>query len=291
MARDSGPRGRCRTARRGGPRDVRTTPSDALARARGRARDPRLPVSYPRDGLTDETLSRGTSLVSPFMKRRERTRIALGAAVAGVALVCGMAWVVFSLMPIRAAEGGPFARHSSRLLTRCSDRRRVQSGRCSAPRLLERGSCPPACGRRSVSSTGSRARASSRCLRAVSRGRVVFGTHDGHVIGASVTGGSRLWRTDIRGCIASAPAVRAGIVYIGWSGPLRVGRARTRRVASSRSASGPDASSGASMRGMSSRARRSSRTGSSSQAFEAAASRASTPCVSARTATSFGVTR
>ena len=103
---------------------------------------------------------------------------------------------------------------------------------------------------------------------AVSRGRVVFGTHDGHVIGARVTGGSRLWRTDIGGCIASSPAVRDGIVYIGWSGPAPCGAEQGRaRRASSRSASRPARSSGASTPGTSSRARQSSTTGSSSPAF------------------------
>ena len=54
---------------------------------------------------------------------------------------------------------------------------------------------------------------------AVSQGRVVFGTHDGLVIAARAQDGTRAWTADIGGCIASSPAVRAGIVYIGWSGP------------------------------------------------------------------------
>ena len=35
--------------------------------------------------------------------------------------------------------------------------------------------------------------------------------------------------TDIGGCIASSPAVRGGIVYIGWSGPAPCGRGKDRR--------------------------------------------------------------
>ena len=58
---------------------------------------------------------------------------------------------------------------------------------------------------------------------AVSQGRVVFGTHDGLVIAARVRDGARVWATNLGGCIASSPAVRAGIVYIGWSGPAPCG--------------------------------------------------------------------
>ena len=58
---------------------------------------------------------------------------------------------------------------------------------------------------------------------AVSQGRVVFGTHDGLVIAARVRDGARVWATNLGGCIASSPAVRAGIVYIGWSGAAPCG--------------------------------------------------------------------
>jgi outer membrane protein assembly factor BamB len=61
---------------------------------------------------------------------------------------------------------------------------------------------------------------------AVAQGRVVFGTHDGTVIAARTSDGVVAWTTAIHGCIASSPAVRAGIVYIGWAGPPPCGRKR-----------------------------------------------------------------
>jgi outer membrane protein assembly factor BamB len=163
------------------------------------------------------------------MKRRERTRIALGAGIAGAALVCALAWVVFSLMPIRAAEGGPFARGS---LTPSDALQRSAPGAswpmfgasAARARFMPSGLRPPF---RLVYRI--KGESLIEMPPAVSRGRVVFGTHDGHVIGASVAGGSRLWRTDIGGCIASAPAVRAGIVYIGWSGAAPCGRGKDAR--------------------------------------------------------------
>ena len=54
---------------------------------------------------------------------------------------------------------------------------------------------------------------------AVAQGRVVFGTHDGRVIAAQSLDGTIEWSTELHGCIASSPAVREGIVYIGWAGP------------------------------------------------------------------------
>jgi outer membrane protein assembly factor BamB len=53
---------------------------------------------------------------------------------------------------------------------------------------------------------------------AVARGQAVFGTHDGVVTSFRVADGAPMWATNIGGCIASAPAVRNGVVYIGWSG-------------------------------------------------------------------------
>ena len=52
----------------------------------------------------------------------------------------------------------------------------------------------------------------------VSEGRVVFGMHNGLVIASRVEDGARLWVTNLGGCIASSPAVRGGVVYIGWAG-------------------------------------------------------------------------
>src|SRR5919106_3016009 len=63
----------------------------------------------------------------------------------------------------------------------------------------------------------------------VSGGLVVFGTHDGLVIGSRVDDGTMAWTTDIRGCIASSPAVRQGVVYIGWAGPAPCRRGKADR--------------------------------------------------------------
>jgi outer membrane protein assembly factor BamB len=67
----------------------------------------------------------------------------------------------------------------------------------------------------------------------VSQGRIVFGTHDGLVIGARVQDGTPAWNVDLGGCIASSPAVRGGVVYIGWSGraPCRAGKDETGGIA------------------------------------------------------------
>ncbi len=59
---------------------------------------------------------------------------------------------------------------------------------------------------------------------AVAQGRVVFGTHDGSVIAARTSDGAVVWSTELHGCIASSPAVREGIVYIGWAGPAPCGK-------------------------------------------------------------------
>ncbi|HYI73872.1 MAG TPA: PQQ-binding-like beta-propeller repeat protein [Gaiellaceae bacterium] len=63
----------------------------------------------------------------------------------------------------------------------------------------------------------------------VSRGLVVFGTHDGLVIASRVDDGTIAWTADIDGCIASSPAVRAGVVYVGWAGPAPCARGKGER--------------------------------------------------------------
>jgi outer membrane protein assembly factor BamB len=160
------------------------------------------------------------------MIARERALAAVGVGVTVVALLGGLGWVVFSLMPIRAAQAGPFARNS---LTP-SDALQRQAPGANWPmfgasparaRFMPSGLRPPF---RLVY------RIAGQSLiempPAVSQGRVVFGTHAGRVIAAGVADGTRLWRTGIGGCIASSPAVRGGIVYIGWSGlaPCRTGK-------------------------------------------------------------------
>lgn len=60
----------------------------------------------------------------------------------------------------------------------------------------------------------------------VSRGLVVFGTHDGVVIASRVDDGTIAWTTDIGGCIASSPAVRAGVLFVGWASPAPCARGK-----------------------------------------------------------------
>lgn len=53
---------------------------------------------------------------------------------------------------------------------------------------------------------------------AVAEGRIVFATHKGLVVAARLDNGQRVWTAELGTCIASAPAVRNGVVYLGWSG-------------------------------------------------------------------------
>jgi outer membrane protein assembly factor BamB len=139
-----------------------------------------------------------------------------------LAIVALSAWVVLSFVPIRQAVGGPFLGSA---LT-------PAEAQASSRKAIPDASWPM------FGASPARARFIVSGLRppfdvvhripgesliemppAVSQGRVVFGTHDGVVIAARALDGTRAWATDIGGCIASSPAVRAGIVYIGWSGP------------------------------------------------------------------------
>jgi len=61
----------------------------------------------------------------------------------------------------------------------------------------------------------------------ISDGHLVFGTHEGRVIAARVQDGATLWTTNIGGCIASSPAVRENVVYVGWSSPAPCHRGKS----------------------------------------------------------------
>ncbi len=147
---------------------------------------------------------------------------ALGVIVGLLAIGGASAWVVLSFVPIREAVGGPFLGSA---LT-------PAEAQASSRKAIPDASWPM------FGASPARARFVVSGLRppfhvvhripgesliemppAVSQGRVVFGTHDGLVIAARAADGTRAWTADIGGCIASSPAVRAGIVYIGWSGP------------------------------------------------------------------------
>jgi outer membrane protein assembly factor BamB len=158
--------------------------------------------------------------------------LAIAVAVGLLALGAASAWVLFSFVPIRQAEGGPFFGGAlTPAAAQASSRRAI-----------------PDAGWPMFGASPARARFVASGLRppfhvvhripgesliemppAVSQGRVVFGTHDGLVIAARAQDGAQVWTADIGGCIASSPAVRAGIVYIGWSGPAPCGQRKDGR--------------------------------------------------------------
>jgi len=150
-------------------------------------------------------------------------------AVALAALLGGLGWVLLTLMPLRAAELGPFARDLMTPAEALAATRRVHPT-ASWPMF---GGSPAR-----VRFVASELRPPFRIVQtipgesliemppAVSEGRVVFGTHDGRMIAARTRDGTTVWSTDIGGCIASSPAVRAGIVYVGWAGPAPCGHGK-----------------------------------------------------------------
>jgi outer membrane protein assembly factor BamB len=139
-----------------------------------------------------------------------------------LALAAASAWVVVSFVPILPANAGPFL---SSALTPAEAQ--ALSRKANPDASWPMFGASPARARFVVSGLRPPFHVVHRIPGesliemppAVSQGRVVFGTHDGLVIAARARDGTRAWTADIGGCIASSPAVRAGIVYIGWSGP------------------------------------------------------------------------
>jgi outer membrane protein assembly factor BamB len=146
----------------------------------------------------------------------------------GVTMLCGaLLWMLLNLAPLRTARLGPFARG---LVTPAAALAATKREHPTASWPMFGGS-------------PSRVRFAASPLRppfritqvvpgesliemppAVAQGRVVFGTHDGTVIAARTSDGTVVWSTELHGCIASSPAVRAGILYIGWAGPAPCGK-------------------------------------------------------------------
>ncbi|HXG75386.1 MAG TPA: PQQ-binding-like beta-propeller repeat protein [Gaiellaceae bacterium] len=141
------------------------------------------------------------------------------------ALVAALAWVTIGFLPVREAVGGPFDRATLTPL-----------------QLLERSGARWGTTWSTFGASPARTRYVPSALRppfrllyripgrsliemppAVTDSHVVFGTHDGEVVAARVEDGSRAWETSIGGCIASAPAVRGDVVYVGWAGPAPCG--------------------------------------------------------------------
>ena len=160
------------------------------------------------------------------MKPARRRAIAL-ALVGACALAGGFAWLNLGFVPLREAVGGPFAGHSltparAYALSRkkMPDTSWPMFGASPArARFVVSDLRPPFRQAYSIPGEGL-----IEMPPVVSQGRVVFGTHDGLVFAARARDGIRLWSSDVGGCIASSPAVRAGIVYVGWAGEAPCGR-------------------------------------------------------------------
>jgi len=158
-----------------------------------------------------------------------RRRLLRAAWIAGAftALSGALLWLLLTLTPLRATEVGPFAHGLLTPAEALAATRRAHpeaswpmfGGSPARVRYVTSGLRPPFRITQSI-----RGESLLEMPPAVSQGLLVFGNHDGHVIAARTRDGARLWSTDLHGCIASSPAVRAGIVYIGWSGPAPCGR-------------------------------------------------------------------
>jgi len=143
--------------------------------------------------------------------------LAACAAGAGVLL-----WLVFGFMPIRASATGPFfAWVQTPEDTTLQSRRELASswpmfgGSPARTRFVPSGLRPPLRTSYTVPGGGGLIEMPP----AVSRGRVVFGTHSGRVVAFRLRDGQQLWVSRLGSCIASSPAVRDGVVYVGWAGP------------------------------------------------------------------------
>jgi outer membrane protein assembly factor BamB len=159
-----------------------------------------------------------------------RRPLALSGLLATVLLLAACAWVALAFVPVLPGVGGRFAAGTQ---TPAQAHRLARAAIPDASWPMFGGS--PA--RTRYAPTG--LRPPFRLLYriaggggliemppAVAQGRIVFGTHDGLVVGARVEDGSEAWSTNLGGCIASSPAVQDGVVYIGWSGraPCRSGK-------------------------------------------------------------------
>jgi outer membrane protein assembly factor BamB len=157
-----------------------------------------------------------------------RTRLArTGWVAASAAVLCGvLLWSLLSLTPLRTSRLGPFARGLGTPAAALAATRREHptaswpmfGGSASRVRFVASPLRPPF---RIASVIPGESLI--EMPPAVAQGRVVFGTHDGTVIAARTQDGAIAWSTELHGCIASSPAVREGIVYIGWAGPAPCG--------------------------------------------------------------------
>ena len=146
----------------------------------------------------------------------------MGLIAATAALLGGLAWLAFGFMPIRDGATGAFAAWSQTPARSTFTTRRAlpdsswpMFGASPArTRFVPSELRPPFRLRYSIPGGGGLIEMPP----AVSLGRVVFGTHRGFVVASALDDGRELWRTRLGTCIASSPAVRNGIVYLGWAG-------------------------------------------------------------------------
>jgi outer membrane protein assembly factor BamB len=152
--------------------------------------------------------------------RRVTSLVAFLAACA--AMVGVLLWLVFSFMPLRASATGPFfAWAQTPERTTLASRRALASswpmfgGSPARTRFVPSTLRPPLRVRYRVPGGGGLIEMPP----AVARGRVVFGTHSGRVVAFDLHNGAVRWVAHLGSCIASSPAVRDGVAYLGWAGP------------------------------------------------------------------------
>jgi len=166
-----------------------------------------------------------------------RRPLALTGLLATVLLLAASAWVTLAFVPVLPGVGGRFAASSQ---TPAQAHRLVRKAIPEASWPMFGGS--PARTRYAPTQLRPPFRLLYRIPGgggliemppAVSQGRIVFGTHDGLVVGARVEDGAEAWSVNLGGCIASSPAVQNGVVYIGWSGraPCHTGKDETGGIA------------------------------------------------------------
>ncbi|HEX5028773.1 MAG TPA: PQQ-binding-like beta-propeller repeat protein, partial [Gaiellaceae bacterium] len=149
----------------------------------------------------------------------------VGVALAGLLGV--LLWSLLSLTPLRTPRLGPFARGLATPAEALAATRRAHpdaswpmfGGSPARARYVASALRPPFRVRQTIPGESL-----IEMPPAVAQGRIVFGTHDGRVVAARARDGGIVWSTELHGCIASSPAVRAGIVYVGWAGPAPCGR-------------------------------------------------------------------
>jgi outer membrane protein assembly factor BamB len=167
------------------------------------------------------------------------------AGVALLGLLAAAAWIVHGEMPLRSIVAGQFDAYAhtpaqAHQLIRAAEPESswpMFGGSPARTRYVPSELRPPF----KVAYT-IRGRSMVEMPPIVATGRVVFGTHAGLVIASSLHDGRRLWVTDLGRCIASAPAVFDGVVYIGWSGraPCRRGKDETGGIVALRLSTGEE---------------------------------------------------